>query len=154
MLKLHEPAPDFTLYYTSKQPVTLSSHRGQTVLLLFFPAAFTSVCTRELCEVNNDLAWYNQLQTIVYGISTDMLFSLARFKGEQQLNFELLSDYNRQVIYLYDCAYENFVYGMKGVAKRSAFVINRQGNLSYIEVLDDASQIPDFEKIKAAVSNS
>ncbi len=154
MLKIHDPAPDFTLYNTSKQPVTLSAHRGQTVLLLFFPAAFTSVCTRELCAVNNDLTWYNSLQTVVYGISTDMLFSLARFRQEQQLNFELLSDYNRQVIYLYDCAYESFFYDMKGVAKRSAFVINPKGQLSYIEVLDDASQIPDFEKIKAAVSNS
>jgi peroxiredoxin len=147
MLKLNDTAPDFTLYSTAKKPVTLSLLRGQPVVLLFFPAAFTSTCTKELCAVRDNISFYNNLNAVVFGISTDMVYSLLRFKEEQSLNFELLSDYNREVIYLYHTAYETFNYGMKGVAKRSAFVIDADGKIKYAEVLENASLIPDFEKI-------
>lgn len=151
MLKINETAPDFTLYSTAKQPVTLSSFLGKTVVLLFFPAAFTSTCTRELCSVRNNIGFYNNLNAVVFGISTDMVYSLIKFKEEQQLNFELLSDYNREVIHLYHTAYETFNFGMKGVAKRSAFVIGADGKIKYAEVLENASLVPDFEEINALI---
>ncbi|MBL7929193.1 MAG: peroxiredoxin [Bacteroidia bacterium] len=152
MLKIKDTAPDFTLYSTAKQQITLSSLRGKQIVLLFFPAAFTSTCTKELCFVRDNISTYNNLNAVVFGISTDMVYSLVKFKEEQQLNFELLSDYNREVIQLYHTAYETFNYGMKGVAKRSAFVIGIDGIIKYAEVLENASLVPDFEKIKEAIT--
>lgn len=152
MLKINDTAPDFTLYSTAKQQITLSSLRGKQIVLLFFPAAFTSTCTKELCFVRDNISTYNNLNAVVFGISTDMVYSLVKFKEEQQLNFELLSDYNREVIQLYHTAYETFNYGMKGVAKRSAFVIGIDGIIKYAEVLENASLVPDFEKIKEAIT--
>ncbi len=152
MIKINDTAPDFTLYSTSKQPVTLSSLRGKPVLLLFFPAAFTSTCTKELCSVRDNIGFYNSVNALVFGISTDMVYSLIKFKEEQQLNFDLLSDYNHEVIHLYHTAYETFNFGMKGVAKRSAFVIDAEGKIKYAEVLENASLVPDFKSIDQVIS--
>jgi peroxiredoxin len=145
-------APDFTLYDSDKQKVTLSDQQGQNVLLLFFPLAFTSVCTAELCSVRDNIAWYNHVNAKVFGISVDALHTLAQFKKEQQLNFTLLSDFNKDVSRLYDSIYEMFGYNMKGVSRRSAFVIDKTGIARYAEVLENAGQLPDFEKIKAVLS--
>jgi peroxiredoxin len=147
-----QQAPDFTLYNTLKQPVQLSSLRGSKVVLLFFPAAFTGTCTKELCSVRDDLSWYNNVNAKVFGISTDAVFSLIRYKEEQNLNFELLSDFNKTVCGTYGSQYETFILDMKGVAKRSAFVIDENGVVVYAEVLESAGDIPDFEKIKAALN--
>jgi glutaredoxin-dependent peroxiredoxin len=147
-----QQAPDFTLYNTLKQPIQLSSLRGSKVVLLFFPAAFTGTCTKELCSVRDDLSWYNNVNAKVFGISTDAVFSLIRYKEEQNLNFELLSDFNKTVCGTYGSQYETFILDMKGVAKRSAFVIDENGVVVYAEVLDSAGDIPDFEKIKAALN--
>lgn len=147
-----QQAPDFTLYNTLKQPVQLSSLRGSKVVLLFFPAAFTGTCTKELCSVRDDLSWYNNVNAKVFGISTDAVFSLIRYKEEQNLNFELLSDFNKTVCGTYGSQYETFILDMKGVAKRSAFVVDENGVVVYAEVLESAGDIPDFEKIKAALN--
>ena len=147
-----QQAPDFTLYNTLKQPVQLSSLRGSKVVLLFFPEAFTGTCTKELCSVRDDLTWYNNVNAKVFGISTDAVFSLIRYKEEQNLNFELLSDFNKTVCGTYGSQYETFILDMKGVAKRSAFVIDENGVVVYAEVLESAGDIPDFEKIKAALN--
>ena len=147
-----QQAPDFTLYNTLKQPVQLSSLRGSKVVLLFFPEAFTGTCTKELCSVRDDLSWYNNVNAKVFGISTDAVFSLIRYKEEQNLNFELLSDFNKTVCGTYGSQYETFILDMKGVAKRSAFVIDENGVVVYAEVLESAGDIPDFEKIKAALN--
>lgn len=152
MSLLNHPAPDFTLYNSERQTVTLSSLRGSKVLLLFFPAAFTSTCTRELCSVRDELSVYNNLNTKVFGISTDALYSLARYKEEQQLNFDLLADFNKEICGLYHARYDEFAYGMKGVAKRAAFVIDETGIVKYEEVIEKAGEIPDFEKIKSALN--
>lgn len=152
MLKISDTAPDFTLYSTSKQAVTLSSLRGKPVVLLFFPAAFTSTCTKELCSVRDNIGFYNNLNAVVFGISTDMVYSLIKFKEEQHLNFDLLSDYNREVIHQYHTAYETFSFGMRGVAKRSAFVIDAEGKIKYAEVMENASLVPDFESIDKVIS--
>ncbi|MFN8290347.1 MAG: peroxiredoxin [Chitinophagaceae bacterium] len=145
---LGKPAPDFTLYSSDKSQVTLSAQQGHNVLLLFFPLAFTSVCTAELCSVRDDLAWYNTVDARVFGISVDSLQTLGRFKEDQQLNFTLLSDFNKEVSAAYGSLYEMFGYNMKGVSKRSAFVIDKQGIVQYAEVLDNAGQVPDFVRIR------
>src|SRR5438067_8730281 len=112
-IQIGQPAPDFSLYDTDKQLVTLSELRGQNVLLLFFPLAFTSVCTAELCSVRDNLKMYEELNVKPFGISVDSLYTLAKFKQEQHLNFPLLSDFNKEVSALYGVLYETFGYGMK-----------------------------------------
>lgn len=148
-----QAAPDFTLYDSDKQQVSLSEQRGHNVVLLFFPLAFTSVCTAELCSVRDNISWYNHVNAKVFGISVDALFTLAQFKKEQQLNFPLLSDFNKDVSALYGSLYETFGFNMKGVSKRSAFVIDKHGTVQYAEVLENAGLQPDFEKIKATLES-
>ncbi|MBI5856233.1 MAG: redoxin domain-containing protein [Sphingobacteriales bacterium] len=145
-------APDFTLYDSEKKQVTLSEQKGQNVLLLFFPLAFTSTCTEELCSVRDNIAWYNNVNAKVIGISVDALHTLAKYKEDQRLNFTLLSDFNKEVSRLYDSIYEMFGYNMKGVSKRSAFIIDRNGIIQYAEVLENASMIPDFKAIQNILS--
>ena len=141
-------APDFTLRDTDKNKVTLSEQKGKNVLLLFFPLAFTSTCTKELCSVRDNIAMYNNLDVQVYGISVDSLFSLGKFKEEQGLNFPLLSDFNKVASRAYESIYETFFNDMEGVSKRSAFVIDKAGVVQYAEVLENAGEIPYFEAIK------
>ena len=148
MLHTGEPAPDFSLYNSEKKLITLSDYRGKKVLLLFFPLAFTSTCTEELCSVRDNIAVYNKLESEVFGISVDSLYSLARYKQEQQLNFSLLSDFNKTVSIAYGTLYESFGFNMKGVSKRSAFVIDREGILRWSEVLENAGKVPDFKMIE------
>jgi glutaredoxin-dependent peroxiredoxin len=141
-------APDFTLFDSDKNEISLSAQQGSNVLLLFFPLAFTSVCTAELCAVRDNLSWYNNVNAKVFGISVDSLQTLAQFKKEQQLNFTLLSDFNKDVSRSYDSIYEMFGFNMKGVSKRSAFVIDKEGIVRYAEVLENAGEQPNFAKIK------
>jgi peroxiredoxin len=143
-----QQAPDFTLMDNAKNMVTLSEQKGKNVLLLFFPLAFTGVCTKELCSVRDNMAIYNQLNAQVYGISVDSIFSLDKFKQEQNYNFPLLSDFNKVVSTAYGSIYETFFGGMEGVSKRSAFVIDKEGIVQYAEVLENAGEVPDFDAIK------
>ena len=151
-LEKGQKAPSFTLLDTEKKEVALEDLRGQNIILLFFPLAFTGVCTTELCSVRDDLSSYNDANAKVLGISVDSLFSLGKFKAEQNLNFPLLSDFNREVSALYGAQYEEFVLGMKGVAKRSAFVIDGEGTIRYAEVLEDAGDLPNFDAIKETLA--
>jgi len=146
-LQVGQQAPDFSLYDESKNKFTLSEQRGSNILLLFFPLAFTSTCTAELCSMRDNLKIYEALEAKPYGISVDSLHSLRKFKEEQGLNFPLLSDFNKEVSTLYDTMYETFGFGMKGVSKRSAFLIDKGGFIQYAEVLENASLQPDFEAI-------
>jgi peroxiredoxin len=146
------PAPDFTLYDSDRAQVTLSEQRGANVLLLFFPAAFTSVCTAELCAARDNIARYNSANARVFGISVDSLFTLAKFKEDQQLNFPLLSDFNKTVSKAYDALYDTFAFDMQGVSKRAAFVIDGEGVVRYAEVLENAGLQPDFQKIAAVLA--
>jgi len=141
-------APDFSLYDSNKNKVTLSETREQNVLLLFFPAAFTGTCTKELCSVRDDITWYNNVNAKVFGISVDTIYSLAKYKEEQKLNFPLLSDFNKEVSASYGCIYETFSYGMKGVSKRSAFIIDKNGSVRYAEVLEKATDLPNFAAVR------
>jgi len=152
-IETRQKAPDFTLIDSDKQEVTLSAQQGKNVLLLFFPFAFTGTCTKELCSVRDNIAAYNDLNAQVYGISVDSPFTLAKYKEDQGLNFPLLSDFNKEVSAAYGSLYETFAFGMKGVSKRSAFVIDKEGIVQYKEVLDVPTDIPNFEKIQACLQS-
>ncbi len=150
-LQTGEIAPNFTLLNTEKKEVSLSDYKGKNVVILFFPLAFTGVCTAELCQMRDDIASYAALNAVVLGISVDSPFTLEKFKAEQALPFDLLSDFNKDVSSSYGALYEQFVLGLKGVSKRSAFVVNSEGVLKYAEVLESAGDLPNFEAIKAAL---
>lgn len=150
-IEINKPAPDFKLFNTVKKEVTLSENKGKNVLLLFFPLAFTSTCTAELCNIRDNYAMYNNLNAIVYGISTDSLFTLGKFKEEQKLNFDLLSDYNKTASVDYNSLYADFIFGMQGVSKRASFIVDKNGILQYAEILEKASDLPNFEAIKACL---
>ncbi len=148
-----QQAPEFTLRDSDKQEVKLSDYKGKNVVLLFFPLAFTGVCTAELCALRDNMTTYNNLDAQVLAISVDSLFTLDKFKKEQGFNFPLLSDFNKEVSAAYGSLYENFVLDMKGVSKRSAFVLDKAGVVQYAEVLEDAGKIPDFEKIQQSLQS-
>ncbi len=144
-------APDFTLMNENREPVTLSAQKGHPVVLAFFPAAFSGVCTKELCTFRDSMAKLNNAKAQVYGISVDTFFTLAAFKKDQNLNFPLLSDFNKEVIQAYG-AYNPDMIGLKGIAKRSTFVIDKDGVVRYAEVLDDARNEPSYDKVFDALA--
>ncbi len=147
-ISVGDRAPNFALRATDKSLVTLKDYRGKKVVLLFFPLAFTGVCTKELCYMRDNLQQYDQLDAQVLAISVDSLFSLDKWKQEQGFNFPLLSDFNKAVSKKYGVLYKEFVFDMKGVAKRSAFVVDRDGIVRYAEVLENAGELPNFEAIQ------
>ena len=147
-IEVGQQAPDFTLYDTEKNKVSLSELKGHNVLILFFPQAFTRVCTKELCSIRDNIGIYNNANARVLGISVDSVYTLAKFKEIQQYNFPLLSDFNKDVSAAYGSLYDNWKLNMKGVSKRSAFVIDRQGIVRYAEVLENASDEPSFTNIE------
>lgn len=151
-LQIGDIAPNFTLFNTVKKEISLSDYKGKNVVILFFPLAFTSVCTAELCEMRDNIATYSALNAEIIGISVDSLFTLDKFKAEQSLPFDLLSDFNKEVSTVYESIYENFVLGMKGVSKRSAFVVDSNGIIQYAEVLESAGSVPNFEAVKETLA--
>lgn len=151
-ISIGQKAPEFSLYDTNKRKVNLADYKGRNILILFFPLAFTSVCTAELCEVRDTISQYSQVNAEVLGISVDSLYTLAKYKEEQHLNFPLLSDFNKEVSNAYGVLYETFGYDMKGVSKRSAFVIDKDGIIRYAEVLENAREQPDFLLIKETLN--
>lgn len=148
MITVGQSAPPFTLFDSEKQQRSLADFKGHHVLLLFFPLAFTSVCTEELCAVRDSMKMYEGLHAQPIGISVDSLYTLARYKAEQGLNFPLLSDFNKEVSKSYEALYETFGFGMKGVSKRAAFIIDKEGLIQYAEVLENAGNVPDFNAIQ------
>jgi glutaredoxin-dependent peroxiredoxin len=153
-LAIGTQAPDFTLKTKNAdglQDITLSAHKGkEQVVLLFFPLAFTSVCVQEMCSVSQDLATYRNLNAAVYGISVDSPFTLEVMAQKEGINFPLLSDFNKEVASAYDVLYPDLL-GFKGIAKRSAFVINKEGVITFSSCSDDPHVLPDFEAIAAAL---
>jgi peroxiredoxin len=145
-------APNFTLRNSDKAEVSLEDYKGKNVVLLFFPLAFTGVCTTELCSMRDDIATYEGLNAEVLAVSVDSLFTLEQFKKAENYNFQLLSDFNKNVSLAYGALYEDFVLDMKGVSKRSAFVIDKEGIIQYAEVLESAGDLPNFEAVKAALT--
>jgi glutaredoxin-dependent peroxiredoxin len=144
-------APDFTLVDQDRTPVTLSAFRGQPVVLLFFPGAFSSTCTAELCAFRDQMARLNEARAQVLGISVDTFFALKAFRDSQHYTFPLLSDFNKEVIRLYDVFFEDMI-GLKGLAKRAVFVIDAAGVVRHKEVVEDARNEPDYGAVFAALA--
>ena len=151
---LGKPAPSFTLFDTDKKAVSLSDFKGQNVVVLFFPLAFTGVCTTELCSIRDNIGTYNNANAQVLGISVDSIFTLGKFKEEQKLNFPLLSDFNKNASKSFDVLYEVFpAFEMQGVSKRSAFVIDKEGVVQYEEVCATPGDLPDFAAIQTTLNS-
>ena len=147
-IQIGQLAPDFTLFSDEKKSIQLSDYKGKNVVLLFFPQAFTGTCTAELCEMRDNLAKYEALNAQIVGISVDSVFTLAEYKASQSYNFPLLSDFNKEVSTAYDTIYEVFpAFGMKGVSKRSAFVVDKEGIIRHTEVLENPGDMPNFKAL-------
>jgi peroxiredoxin len=133
--------------------VSLSDFTGNHyVLLLFFPKAFTEVCTKEFCSIRDDIGRYNHANAAVLGISVDSVSILEQYKKELQLNFQLLSDSDKITSEAYESIYPSLTnVNEKGVSKRSAFVIDKQGVIQYLEILENAGELPDFKAINEAL---
>ncbi len=159
-LSVGTKAPDFTLPTKTAEgakPIRLSENFGQQhTLLLFFPMAFTGTCTNEMCGVSNGLREYRDLNATVYGISGDNPFAQEAWAQKENITVPLLSDYEHRVARTYDVAYDSFLPQLNlpigGVAKRAAFIIDREGVIQYAESNEDARELPDFEKIKAKLA--
>ena len=146
-------APDFTLMDQDRKPVTLSSVvQTGPVVLAFFPAAFSSVCQNEMCTFRDSIATLGAEQAQVFGVSTDTFFALKAWADQNQLTFPLLSDYNKQVIRQYGVVNPDMI-GLKDIAKRAVFVIDRSGVVRHREVLEDARNEPDYGKITQALAS-
>lgn len=150
-LDVGSKAPDFTLMNQDRVAVTLSAQQGHPVVLAFFPAAFSSVCTTEMCTFRDHLGVLNKTGAHVFGISVDTFFALKAFQDSHHLTFPLLSDFNKTVIREYDVFNEDMV-GLKGIAKRSVFVIDGHGVVRHREVLEDARNQPDYHRVLEVVS--
>jgi glutaredoxin-dependent peroxiredoxin len=149
-----QKAPDFTLPNQDRQPMALRDALAKdAVVLAFFPAAFSSVCTKELCTLRDQLGPLNHLaKAQVFGISVDTPFALKAFANAEKLSFPLLSDFNKEVIRAYDVVNPDMI-GLKGIARRAVFVIGRDGTVLYKEVLDDARNEPSYEKLNGALAS-
>lgn len=150
-IKTGQPAPQFTLISSDKKEVSLSDYKGKKIVLHFFPMAFTGVCTAQLCAMRDNFGYYDGLDAQVLAVSVDSPFTLAKFKEDNNYQFPLLSDFNKMVSPAYGAWYDEFVFGLRGVAKRAAFVIDEEQNVIYAEVLESAGDLPDFDAIAAAV---
>lgn len=154
-LKIGDKAPDFTLFNQDGEAVTLSNFKGKKVVLLFFPAANTGVCTKEMCTFRDELKDFENLNAQVLGVSVDTHYALKLFQEKNNYNFPLLSDFNKKVIALYDVVLDVFAPGKfdyQGTAKRASFVINEDGTINFIEVLASPGTEPNYTEIKKAVS--
>jgi peroxiredoxin len=152
-VNIGERAPLFTLRAQDKTEVHLNQYQDNHVVLLFFPLAFSSVCTKELCMMRDDLADYNELNAEVLAISVDSLYSLNVFREKYGYNFDLLSDFNKEVSRSYGALHEEFGLGMKGVSKRAVFVIDKGGTIRHKEILDNPGQMPDFDKVRTVLAS-
>lgn len=153
-LQVGQAAPGFKLFNTEKKEISLEDFKGKNLVILFFPQAFTGTCTTELCSVRDNLNIYTKLNADVIGISVDSLFTLNAFKKEQNYNFDLLSDFNKETSKAYDSFIEEFVFGMKGVSKRAAFIVDKNSILQYIEICEKPSDLPNFDAIKACLEKN
>jgi glutaredoxin-dependent peroxiredoxin len=144
-------APDFTLVNQDRENVTLSRELGKgNVVLAFFPGAFSGTCTKEMCSFRDTMSNFRGVNATVLGISTDTFFTLKAWGDQQHLGFPLLSDYNKDVIRAYDVVNPDMI-GLKNIAKRAVFVIDRSGVVRYREILDDARNEPDYAELNEAL---
>ena len=145
-------APDFTLPNQDREPVTLSEQlKNGPVVLAFFPAAFSSVCTTEMCNFRDSAADLNKVKATVLGVSVDTFFAQKAWADSMKLNFPLLSDFNKTVVRQYGVVNPDMI-GLKDIAKRAVFVIDKSGTVRHREVLEDARNEPDYAKVTQALA--
>jgi peroxiredoxin len=155
MLEVGDEAPDFTapLANGDVESFTLSDHlEDAPIVLAFFPAAFTSTCTTELCTFRDRMANFEDVGATVYGVSIDTPFTLNEFRRQNDLNFALVSDTNREIIHDYDVSMDFDSLGVRNVAKRAVFVVDAGGAVSYAWVSDDPGAEPDYDEVRDAAA--
>jgi len=156
-LKKGDKAPDFTLPSFTPSPdltqVSLSGLRGKNVVLLFFPQAFTGVCTEEMCTMNENFGEYKGMNAEVFGISVDGTFVQKAFADKNNITIPLLSDYNREAVKAFDVLRPEFAHGMKGTSERAVYVIDKEGIIRYVEVMASPGDMVNFDGIKKAVAS-
>ena len=154
-LQVGTKAPDFTLKTMTKdglKDVKLSDHAGQQVVLLFFPLAFTGVCTQEMCDISGGLGGFAGLGATVYGISVDSPFAQDAWAKANKITVPLLSDLNKTVTKAYDVVFPMLA-GVGDTAARAAFVIGKDGVIKYAEQTPTPKDLPSFDKVKAALAS-
>ena len=144
-------APGFRLFNTDRKEISLTDFSGKILVINFFPAAFTSVCTEQVCTTRDELSFYNDMDATVIGISVDMPFSLKAFKEKNNISYDLLSDFNKLTIHEYEMYLCNFAMGLKGVAKRGVVVIDKNGNVAYSEETANPGVQVNFAALKDAL---
>lgn len=147
-----QQAPDFKLYSSELKETSLKDYAGKKLVIHFFPMAFTGVCTTQLCTMRDTFGYYNDMGAEIVAISVDSPFTLAKFKEENNYQFPLLSDFNKDTSKAYDAFYEEFAFELKGVSKRAAFVLDEDHKVLYAEVLESAGDLPDFNAIHEALN--
>lgn len=153
-LRVGANAPDFTLLEAPGKSITLSNElKKGPVVLVFFPAAFSPVCTQEVCRFRDAMEDYNKLKARVLGISVDGIFSLSAFKQANQIQYPLLSDWEKKTIRAYGIVYPDLA-GMKEVAKRSVFVIAKNGKVAFSWISENPAVLPPFDEIRQAVEKA
>lgn len=151
-LTIGKKAPDFKLFSSELKETSLSDFIGKKVVIHFFPMAFTGVCTTQLCTMRDTFGYYSDMGAEILAISVDSPFTLAKYKEDNNYQFPLLSDFNKEVSQAYGAYYDEFVFHLKGVAKRAAFVLDENQNILFAEVLESAGDLPDFDAIRKAVN--
>jgi peroxiredoxin len=158
-LQIGDLAPDFTLKSKNQTgeviDISLSDYKGKKIVLLFHPLAYTGTCTTEMCTVSESYELYSSLDAVVLAVGVDSIFTQEAWAKQNGITIPLLSDFNKEVIEKYGTKYPDggFVYGINGVSRRSAFVIDKEGKIRYKEILDDAGKLPNFEKIKEVLKS-
>ncbi|EZQ07077.1 alkyl hydroperoxide reductase [Candidatus Acidianus copahuensis] len=153
MVEINQKAPDVELVDTDLKKVKISDFRGKVVVIAFYPGAFTSVCTKEMCTFRDSMSKFNEINATVVGISVDPPFSNKAFKDQNKLNFTILSDYNREAVKQFGIPMEfPFLPGYV-TAKRSVFVLDKEGKIRYKWVSDDPGKEPNYKEIEEVVRN-
>lgn len=147
-LEVGKEAPEFSLFSDQRKEMSLHDLRGHNVVLNFFPAAFTGVCTAQLCDARDNMKAYENLDAKILGISIDTIFALAKFKAENHYDFPLLSDFNKTVITEYGLVLKDFIFGMHGVSKRAVVVIDKSGIVRHFEITASPADMPDLKKVR------
>ncbi len=151
MVQIGKRAPEFRLFDTDKNLKTLDSYLGKKLLLFFFPMAWTGVCTKQVCYLQEDFSLFEELNISIVGVSVDTIYALKRYKEDYNLSYQLLSDFNKEAIRNYDIVHHEFSNEYKDVAKRASFVIDSKGIVQFSEILPRHGEFPNMEAIKAAL---
>lgn len=151
-VEVGQRVPDATLVSHDRKPVKISELVGKPTVLAFFPGAFTGVCTKEMCTFRDGMGRFTGMHAQVIGISVDSPFAQKAFADQHGLNFPLLSDFNRQAVRAFGIEDPNFVNGLlPGVAKRSVFVLDNSGKITYKWVSDNPGVEPNYDEVAEAV---